>query len=103
MEKHIYLQLPFVNGNVTEENHKGWIEITGFDFDMTHGSGDSVTSSAHYGDNSRPHFSPLVIIKPVDNSSPAILLNAATGTVAAQVKLEMCDSKGVFSSMYLKK
>ncbi len=93
---HIYLQLGFTQGSVTEEEHRGWIEVTGFTFTMAHGSGDRGGDSGYYSDNSRPHFAPLTISKLVDKSSPDILMNCATGTQTAKVVLDVCDTKGTF-------
>lgn len=69
----IYLKVSSLNGNVTTQDYKNWINIHDLDF-----SGVSRNSHIRLGNvtgrnNNSPHFGEITVVKSVDSSSNAFL------------------------------
>jgi len=85
-----YMFFPGIDGNVTEVDHKKWIECSSFQF----GCGRSISGTAPGATMNREaslcSISEIVVTKPADEASQALLREATIGTVPGKtVKIEM--------------
>jgi type VI protein secretion system component Hcp len=71
-----FLLIDGLNGGSTDEAHKGWFEINGFDLDIGSASDGSRT------------FSPLKVDMLLDGALTGLLADSATGHVIKSIKLE---------------
>lgn len=70
------LQIPSINGGVSFSKYSGWIPVNSFSTGITTPtSGNSASGSGA----SKPMCEPLVLVKPLDTTSPELALAAATG------------------------
>jgi type VI secretion system secreted protein Hcp len=67
-----------VKGDVTEEGHKEWIELSSFQFGVGRGIG-SPTGGAHDRESSAPSVSEITVSKQQDSSTGKILTEALQG------------------------
>ncbi len=78
------LQIPTINGAVNLSKYHGWISVNSFS------TGITTPTSANGGSGagaSKPMCEPLVLIKPLDSTSPELALAAASGKRFATVTL----------------
>jgi type VI secretion system secreted protein Hcp len=80
----MFLQVSGINGPSTDSQHKGWIDV------LSYGQGVSTASTTTPAD-----FQPLKVLKHVDDTSPALLLDAAQGDHLEQVQLDVVRSDGL--------
>lgn len=80
-----FLRVDSVQGEATDANHKGWVEVYSFSFGVTHATngGAAGTSAA------RVTPKEIVITKHVDKSSAAFHLAYASGTHFKNAVIEM--------------
>ncbi len=91
----IYLQYGApdkIKGNVTEEGHKGWIEVHSFNWGVGRGIGSPVGAAANR-EASAPSVSEITVSKAMDASSFALLQEALTG-VGVPVTIDFCLTDG---------
>ena len=81
----VFLFLQGVIGDVTVENHEGWIDILAFNYSIK-GSRSPVAAAQH----SQPGN--LLLVKPMDQSSPVIYLLASNGEVISDVLLDIIQN-----------
>jgi type VI protein secretion system component Hcp/Ca2+-binding RTX toxin-like protein len=72
-----FLALDGVKGDSIDANHKGWFEISGFDFDL--GNTSSIGSATGGAGAGRPTFSPLTLSLNSNTALAPLLELAATG------------------------
>ena len=78
------LQIPNINGAVNFSKYRGWILVNSFS------TGITTSTSANNGGGSgagKPMCEPLVVIKPLDTTSPELAQAAASGKRLATVTL----------------
>jgi type VI secretion system secreted protein Hcp len=78
------LQFPGINGSVNFSKYRGWILVNSFSTGITTKTSSNTGSG---GGASKPMCEPLVLIKPLDSTSPELALAAATGKHLATVTL----------------
>lgn len=80
-----FLFLQGVIGDVTVENHEGWIEVLAFNYSIN-GLRSTVATAQHskQGD--------LLLVKPMDQSSPVIYLLASNGEIIDDAMLEIIQN-----------
>lgn len=85
----IYLQIDGITGNVTESNHKGWIEISFFNFECTRAVASRNPGHTENREASTVSISEITISKEMDEASPKLFTLACVGT-GKTVKIEFC-------------
>lgn len=78
------VQIPSINGAVNFSKYRGWILVTSFSTGITTATSSNPGSG---GGASKPMCQPLVLIKPLDTTSPELALAAASGKHFATVTL----------------
>ncbi len=82
------MQIPNINGDVTRTHYTGWITVSAFSAGIT----TPVSTGTGGGGAGRPTCNPLVVIKPLDTTSPELAMAAATGEHLATVNLAALGS-----------
>jgi type VI secretion system Hcp family effector len=77
------LQIPTINGAVNLSKYHGWILVNSFSTGIT----TATSANTGGGGASKPMCEPLVLIKPLDTTSPELALAAASGKRFATVTL----------------
>lgn len=78
------LQIPSVNGGVNFSKYRGWILLNSFSTGITTSTSQNTGGG---GASGRPMCQPLVLIKPLDSTSPELAQAAASGKHFATVTL----------------
>jgi type VI secretion system secreted protein Hcp len=78
------LQIPNINGAVNFSKYRGWILVSSFSTGITTPTSTNSGSGSGAG---RPMCEPLVVIKPLDSTSPELAQAAASGKHLASVTL----------------
>jgi type VI secretion system Hcp family effector len=78
------LQIPNINGAVNFSKYRGWILVNSFSTGITTPTSANTGSG---GGASKPMCEPLVLIKPLDTTSPELAQAAASGKRSATVTL----------------
>jgi type VI secretion system secreted protein Hcp len=96
----IYMLFGDVKGQVTEDKHKGWIELNSFQF----GVGRSVSSGAggQTRESTAPSISEIVVTKVNDASSPKLYEDSLAGAFDTAVTIEMTQTTKKGTETYLK-
>src|SRR5882672_3127737 len=77
----IYAKIGDIKGNVTESDHKQWIECSSFQFGCGRSISGTATGATMNREASLCSVSEIVVTKPADESSQALLREATIGTV----------------------
>jgi type VI secretion system secreted protein Hcp len=77
------LQIPNISGAVNFSSYRGWILVNSFSTGIT----TPTNANTGGGGASKPMCEPLVLIKPLDTTSPQLALAAASGKHLATVTL----------------
>jgi type VI secretion system Hcp family effector len=78
-----FLKVQGIRGETTITSFKDWIAVTSFNL----GVSSSVTLSSGRASRNKSQFSPLVITKPLDRSSPGLFQLAANGSSPGDAEL----------------
>lgn len=93
-----YMQIPGISGEVTNGKYAGWIQVNAF-------SAGIVTATSVGGSGAgagKPSCKPLIVIKPLDTTSPELARDAAVGTHLASVVLVAVSGTGGESREFLR-
>ncbi|HEY2779469.1 MAG TPA: type VI secretion system tube protein Hcp [Steroidobacteraceae bacterium] len=85
------LQIPGINGSVNFSKYRGWILVNSFSTGITTATSNNTGGG---GSSGKPMCQPLMVIKPLDSTSPELALAAATGKRFATVTLAALGSGG---------
>ena len=96
----IYIKFGDVEGGVTEDKHKGWIEVNSFQF----GVARSVSSGAggQTRESTAPSISEIVVSKVNDIASPKLYEDSLAGAFDTPVTIEMTQTTKKATETYLK-
>lgn len=97
----IYMKLGSVAGSVTEEGHKGWIELNSFQFGVGRGI-SSPTGAQKDRDASAPSFSEITVTKQQDESSLGLVEAGWGGSEAVDVEIHFVRTENKKLDTYLK-
>jgi type VI secretion system secreted protein Hcp len=84
------MQIQGISGNVTDANHKNWIQIKSMHTEM----GRMVNHRVGFGeprDSSIPKFETMEIAKRADNASGDLYQRACSGKTMPLVKIHICN------------
>lgn len=99
-----FILIDGISGECTDEKHTGWIEVIRYGIDIKQ-TVSKTASSAGGASAERADFSPLMIRKLLDKSSPKLALACADGTHINRNVVELCRAgteKQVFMRYTLK-
>ena len=86
MAMRYFLLIDGINGGSTDEAHRGWFDIGGYNLDVNSaGAGPGATGGAGAG---RTEFSPLTVSLSLDTGLAELLQRAATGTHLRGIQIE---------------
>lgn len=83
----IYMKFGAVNGNVTTEGFKNWIELHSFQFGV--GRGVSSGAGGATRESSAPSISEIVVTKTFDSSSAKLYQDSVAGAFDTKVEIKM--------------
>lgn len=87
----IYLKYGDIKGDVTQDEHKDWIEVTSVQF----GSGRGIhtaTGSAKNREASEPSISEITVTKELDGSSHDLFKNSCVGIQGQKLELHFTST-----------
>jgi type VI secretion system secreted protein Hcp len=88
-----FLNIDGIQGDSTDDKHKGWIEVLSFSWGATNPSSATASSSGG-GTTERVTLDDLVVMKHIDKSSPKIHEAVSKGTHFATVTLQLHRAGG---------
>lgn len=93
-----YLFISGVPGDSAEDKHRNWIDVLAFNYSISNpGAGSHAIAGAAASE--RPALGDLVIVKPMDKSSPKVYLLTSNGDHIPEAKLEILQN-GVMVLQY---
>ena len=93
----IFMKMTDIKGDVTEKNHRGWIELTSVDFGVGRPLKQRVGRMSDR-ESSLPSFQDLSITKAIDKSSLDLFDSACTGLVINEANIEFCHTSDPLST-----
>lgn len=88
-----FIHIPDLDGESTDERHRGWIEMTQFEFNVQQ-KVSQTASSAGGATAERVDFSEFGFSKLMDKTSPLLALACAAGTHFGTIVVELCRAGG---------
>jgi type VI secretion system Hcp family effector len=89
-----FLKIAGIEGESTDDKHKGWMEILSFSWGVSQMASASAVSSSGGPSAGRADFQDLSIVKTMDSASPLLFKACAKGDCIKEVTLELCRSGG---------
>lgn len=94
-----YMQIPGIDGDVSEKNHKNWIHLDSVEFGVSrHFS--TETGRVSNRESSKPDFSEVSITKSMDQASPKLMQAACKSDAKQQIKINLCRTDSDDLSAY---
>jgi type VI secretion system secreted protein Hcp len=85
-----YLKIEGIEGDATDSNHHGWIQLDSFSHSVMNEATGHSMGGHHTG--GRCHHGDITVIKPLDGSSPTLSLACCQGKSHASAVIELCRS-----------
>lgn len=89
----IFICIDGIEGESTDEQHPGWIEVFNFGLGVKQ-TVSRIASSAGGVTAGRADFKPLRFKRPVDMASPKLAMACAGGTHIDEILVEVCRAGG---------
>jgi type VI secretion system secreted protein Hcp len=86
----IYMKFGDVNGDVTTEGYKNWIELNSFQFGVSRGVSSGAGGATR--ESSAPSISEIVVSKYLDSSSPKLYQDSLAGAFDTKVQIKMTST-----------
>ena len=93
-----YLKFDGVDGESTDKDHKGWIDIESFSQTITRPNSDSTGARSRGGAT----LGDIVVAKELDKSSPKLAESVLIGNVFPTVEFQLASSAGTYFTYELK-
>jgi len=87
----IYMKFEGIQGSVTEDNHKNWIELQSCQWGLSRNVGSTVGASGER-ESGQPHFSDISITKEQDNSTGKLMKECVQNTKGKKVDIEFTST-----------
>ncbi|MBN2335219.1 type VI secretion system tube protein Hcp [Candidatus Bathyarchaeota archaeon] len=87
----IFLQVTGIEGESTEADHDGWIDVLSFTMGLSDPGGGATGSTRRRG---TVVVDDIVVVKELDKSSPKLMEKCAGGMVIPSLVIEMCAGSG---------
>ena len=95
----IYMKFGSVNGNVTTEGFKNWIELNSFQFGVSRGVSSGAGGATR--ESSAPSISEIVVTKLFDVSSAKLYQDLVAGSFDTKVEIKMTTTTKTKVETYL--
>jgi type VI secretion system secreted protein Hcp len=89
-----YAKIDNMPGEATEDGHKDWIELVGYNFAGVQQQAGSSVSKGGALASGRSEMKPLTLNKYVDKASPKLFEACMKGTHIPKIQIEICRSTG---------
>ncbi|GHC69482.1 Hcp family type VI secretion system effector [Limoniibacter endophyticus] len=96
----IYLKIPGITGDVTEQAHKGWIEINNFQLGI-HRYIHTEVGRASNREGAHAHVDEITFNKVVDSASPQLAQKALKGGNGDTVQIHFVNVDGTYEEFTL--
>jgi type VI secretion system secreted protein Hcp len=83
----IYMKFGGVDGQVSTENYKGWIELNSFQYGVNRNVSTGAGGRGREGAN--PQISEIVVTKEFDVASPKLYQDAVAGSFSTKVEIKL--------------
>jgi type VI secretion system secreted protein Hcp len=93
MAYNVFFKLDGIEGESTDQQHPGWIEILNYDLDVSQ-TVSRTASSAGGAAAERADFSVSGFTKRLDKASPMLALACAAGTHIDTITVDLCRAGG---------
>jgi type VI secretion system secreted protein Hcp len=85
-----YLKIEGVDGESTDSNHVGWIQLQSYSHNVSNETTGKSQGGSHMG--GRCQHGDISVVKPLDSSSPTLALACCQGKSHPTATLEICRS-----------
>jgi type VI secretion system secreted protein Hcp len=89
----VFINIPGMDGESTDAQHRGWIEVTQYDFNVAQKVSRTASSAGGAGAE-RADFSEFGFTKLLDKASPLLAQACAAGTHFDTIVVELCRAGG---------
>ncbi|HKG93867.1 MAG TPA: type VI secretion system tube protein Hcp [Gemmatimonadaceae bacterium] len=89
----MFLKIDAIDGESTDDKHKGEIEVLSYSWGITQQKSASASSAGSLSAQ-RASFNDFHIVKAIDKTSPKLALACADGTHIKSIRLELCRAGG---------
>ena len=86
-----FLKVTAADGESKDAAHKGWTDISSFQWGVTQPGSMAVGGGGGTGKSS---FQDLTVICPIDKAMPAVMKHCASGKHLGEVKVSVCKAGG---------
>jgi len=93
MATDMYLWIDGIQGESTDDRHKGWIDIVSYDSKVSTAEGATTSREGAYT-GSRPQFSEITVGKVIDKATPKLYRYCCNGKHIPEVIIELCRAMG---------
>ena len=93
MASDIFIRIDGIEGESTDEQHPGWIEVFNFALGVKQNV-SSTPGTAGGAATERSDFRPLNFKRPLDKASPKLAMACAGGTHIDEILVEVCRAGG---------
>ncbi len=87
----IYIKYDGIDGEVTQDDHKKWIEVHSFQFGVGRGI-STPTGNAANRESSHASVSEVVVTKVMDSASPKLFTESAAGKDGKKVEIHFVST-----------
>jgi type VI secretion system secreted protein Hcp len=87
----MFLSITGIEGESTDEAHKDWIDVLSYSHRVSQSATAATSGGARSGQSQHEDFT---ITKPLDKSSPKLVLYCCNGARIPEVTFEVCRSSG---------
>ena len=89
----MFLKIEGIDGESSDDKHKGWIEVHSFSWGVQHPVSGTASSTGNLS-GGRADFSELSIVKQLDKASPKLMQACASGEHLKTVTLSLNRASG---------
>jgi type VI secretion system secreted protein Hcp len=89
----MFVKIDGIDGESTDKNHEGWIDVLAWSWDMSRPEGGLATSGGRLATGRVTHGD-FSVVKTIDKSTPKLHLKCANGQHIPSVTLELCRANG---------
>jgi type VI secretion system secreted protein Hcp len=86
-----FLKIATIEGESTDDKHKGWIELLSYEHQVSQPTSGSVSSGGGRSSQRVDHGN-FTVLKAVDKATPKLFLSCCNGEHISEIKMEICRS-----------
>ncbi|MEW6381899.1 MAG: type VI secretion system tube protein Hcp [bacterium] len=88
-----FLKIDGIEGESTDDKHKGWIEILSYNWGVSQ-TASATASSSGGAASERANFQDFSVVKMLDKATPKLALACSSGQHIKEITLELCRAGG---------